>query len=198
MTAPSDPVERFARVTPPRDHARRVLARSGPAAWRVPPEQTPDGDAPRRPATRRVRRLAAAAALVAAGLVVARDVRLARDLDVMPPVAGAEWGGKGVDVPVLPPRAYWEMSAIGEFERLRPPPRPSRQSPPHEASAAATRASAGVGGTIAAWADIAPIEIDAIEAAPVTIEALAVPPAIDIAPVVIDPVVVTPVTEEEQ
>lgn len=61
----------------------------------------------------------AATALAVAAAVWQSD-RASRRIELPPPKASADWRGKGVDLPVLPPRAYWEMSATEEFARLRP------------------------------------------------------------------------------
>lgn len=189
----TDPLERFARVTPPRTHVRQVLERSGPGAGR-------------RRAVPLLRWLVPAATclvVMAGALVTIGTTRFDAPL-VVPPTSG-DWSGKGVDVPVLPPRAYWEMSAIEEFERLRPAQTRSRVTSRTMSAAPASAAASSFAARDVARlpaADmrppLAPIEIDAIETTPVAIEALAAPTPIDIAPVVIEPVMLSPLTQEEE
>jgi hypothetical protein len=196
----NDPsVERFAQVTPPPGHEARVRARSGPgAAGAVAGAPTPIGLI----AWRWVLPVAASALFV--GGAVWQSSRAARDVGLAPPAASDDWGGKGVDVPVLPPRAYWEMSALDEFERLRvtAPRRPARAATGRARAAStaldsATSAMAYVpDSNDVPWSPLPPIRLDDI-----TPEPLEVPPITGLEPlelesIHIDPIDIVPMDKE--
>lgn len=117
-------VERFARATPPGGHVGRVRARSGPGS-----------PASRRAASSAVTlawrwALPVAAAMAVLGAAVWQSDRTSHHVWFDAPEPAPYWSGKGLATPVLPPRAYWTMSAFDEFEQLRGPmPVPSRKRP---------------------------------------------------------------------
>lgn len=176
-------VERFARVTPPVGHEARVRARSGPAAdTRTVAAATPHGLAWRwvLPVT--------ASVLVVVGAVWQSN-RASRHVQLAPPAASDEWNGKGVDVPVLPPRAYWEMSAVDEFERLRETAPPARV----DLATRGERRPAAVRDVLARnWAphpsSLPPIVIEDISPESIEIPAIAAPEPIMLAPIDITPI----------
>jgi hypothetical protein len=178
-------VEQFARVTPPSGHEARVRARSGPgAADAGVVAHTPTGVAWRWVMP------VAASLLVVVGAVWQSN-RAARQVEVAAPAAPATWSGKGVDVPVLPPRAYWEMSALDEFEQLRATarrdPAPATTDGAREASTASDRY-----GVASNWtplpSSLPPIEIEDI--APAAIE---IPPVVAPAPITLAPIDIAPI-----
>ncbi len=101
-------IDEVARPEAPPGHTARVLARSGPIA-------------PARPAPVVPWRWAmpiAATLFVAAGALWQSD-RASRLAWFDLPSQATHWSGKGVDLPVLPPEAYWAMSPFEEFDRLQ-------------------------------------------------------------------------------
>lgn len=184
-------VERFARVMPPSGHEARVRARSGPGAANA----TAIGRTPAGVIAWRWVLPVAASALVAFGAVW-QSSRAARGVLLSPPAASHEWGGKGVDVPVLPPRAYWEMSALDEFERLRP------TAPRDRAPAATGGARAGstpldsVAGAMAygpvsndvPWSPLPPIRLDDITPEPLEVPAITGLEPLELESIHIDPI----------
>jgi hypothetical protein len=130
--------------------------------------------------------------------------RAARQVEVAAPAAPATWSGKGVDVPVLPPRAYWEMSAVDEFERLRDSrPAPGAAAPPRRNTAVRTnRAVVDVAHRIATgeppWSPLPPIELDDIAPVPLDVPAIAGLEPLELEPIHIDPIHIVPVDKEQK
>lgn len=178
-------VERFARVTPPSGHEARVRARSGPAA----DTRSVATAAPHGRAWRWV--LVVPSVLVVVGAVWQSN-RASRHVQLAPPVASSEWGGKGVDVPVLPPRAYWEMSAVDEFERLR------------ATSTASDRDS--VAGPVAygpvphdvPWSPLPPIRLDDITPDPLEVPAITGLEPLELESIHIDPIDIVSMDKEQE
>lgn len=191
-------VERFARVTPPSGHEARVRARSGPGAASAGlVAHTPTGVAWRWVMP------VAASVLVVAGAVW-QSTRAARQVEVAAPAAPATWSGKGVDLPVLPPRAYWEMSAVDEFARLRDSrPALAATAPPRRNTAARTNSAVvdvahRTAGGEPPWSPLPPIELDDIAPAPLEVPAIAGLDPIELEPIHIDPIDIVPVDKEQQ
>jgi hypothetical protein len=193
-------VERFARVTPPSGHEARVRARSGPGAIDAAArERTPSGGI----AWRWVGPRAASALVVVAA--VWQSGQATRDVLLFPPAAAEEWGGKSVDVPVLPPRAYWEMSALDEFERLRAT---ARRNPTRAATDSARTASTALDGdSVAAtaygpvphdvpWAPLPPIRLDDITPEPLEVPAITGLEPLELESIHIDPIDIVPMDKE--
>ena len=186
-------IERFARVTPPTGHEARVCARSGPGAVRT--AGTARTPAP-AVAWRWVLPVAASTLVVVGAVWQSRQA--ARDVLLFPPAASHEWGGKGVDVPVLPPRAYWEMSPFEEFERLRPSrPQssrvgrtwPDRERPrPVLAYTDAERP----------WEPLPPVDIVDITPSPLDVPPLPPLTPIDIPAIEIAPIEIVPHDQEQK
>lgn len=136
----------------------------------------------------------AATIAVVAGAVWQADGDSQR-VTMPPPVASPEWRGKGVDLPVLPPRAYWEMSAIEEFETLRPT-RPVELSHP-----SANLESSFETLTTAvpdALSSVPPIVIEDITPEPLAVHALGAPQPIALAPIEIAPIDIASLDKENR
>lgn len=190
-----DEVERFARVAPPRGHVARVLARSGPS-----PNVTSRVTVTLRPVPWRWVMPVAATMAIVAGAFWQAD-RSSRPVALPPPVASAEWRGKGVDLPVLPPRAYWQMSAVEEFAQLRPETRAAETVATVAANAGPRATPAAAASSPVAVAGAGPDAAPPVEAGPIAIEPLAVAPlgaaaALDLVPIGIAPIPVLPLTQE--
>ncbi len=207
MTRPPDPLARFARVTPPRDHVRRVLERTGSGPVNEQRRRPGDERAGNRHVLMPVRWLAASVAglVVIAGLLLVYQVRDMRDIGLVPPAAAGEWGGKGVDVPVLPPRAYWEMSAFEEFTRLEASRTAATRRETSSARAAAEprgtaqRSSAeGLPVNGPPQDGIAPIAIAAIDMGDIDVTPIGPLPAIAVGDIDVPELTVTPLSEEVQ
>lgn len=198
----NDPsVERFAQVTPPPGHEARVRARSGPGAIDTAvTARTPAGVI----AWRWVLPVAASV-LVVVGAAW-QSSQTTRDVLLAPPAASHEWGGKGVDVPVLPPRAYWEMSALDEFERLRATaprrPEPAATGRVREASTALE----SVAGSTAydpvpndvPWSPLPPIRLDDITPEPLEVPAITGLEPLELESIHIDPIDIVPMKKEQK
>jgi hypothetical protein len=192
-------VERFAQVTPPPGHEARIRARSGPGAVSATSiARTPSGVVAWRWIVP-----VAASALVVVGAVW-QSSRAARDVWLAPPAASHDWGGKGVDVPVLPPRAYWEMSALDEFEQLRAtaPRGPARgttgrarEASPLQGSLAGAVAYGPVPNDVP-WSPLPPIRLDDITPEPLEVPAIAGLEPLELESIHIDPIDIVPMDKE--
>lgn len=190
-------VERFARVTPPDGHESRVRARSGPAAEARTGEAAP----PHGVAWRWVMPVAASV-LVVVGAVW-QSTRAARQVEVAAPAAPATWSGKGVDMPVLPPRAYWEMSAFEEFERLRggrvaDAEIPSSVRPVRAVPRTVAAVAYHTSGRETPWTSLPPIQLDDIAPAPLEVAAISGLEPLELEPIRIEPIDIVPVDKEQE
>lgn len=202
MPSPPDPIERFAHVEPPQGHARRVLACSGPAT-----AARRDASAAPRPAPWRWVLPVAATLVVAVGAYVQSD-RVSRAVPLEVPPPDAAWSGKGVDVPVLPPRAYWEMSAVDEFARLRPDAtetsgdgRGTRRENSETRTGPALREmpTAALSRNVAfntPGPDAAPVQAEPIAVEAFEIEPIPTAPGVALAPIPIESIAIRPLAEE--
>jgi hypothetical protein len=189
MFDPDRHIADIARSEPPRGHMDRVLARSGPGAVAPAPRGVPW----------RWAMPVAATLLVVAGVWWQSD-RASRMVWFDLPDRTTHWTGKGVDVPVLPPEAYWAMSAFEEFERLRPsPPRTRRRDRAQIAEPALLEPDPAI---LAYWtprpSTLEPIVIDDITPAPIDIGELAPIEPIDVAPIVIEPIEISQIAGDER
>lgn len=193
----SDPiVERFARVSPPAGHAGRVRTRSGPRS-RANAETVPSTAAlPLRWVLP-----VAASTMVVIGAVWQSD-RASRQVWFDAPPVAPQWSGKGVDIPVLPPRAYWTMSAFDEFATLRggvsvapivPEPSTGVTHPATEDLVATRTDNAEAERP---WSPLAPIELDDIAPAPLEVPAITGLEPLTLEPIEIAPIDIIPVEEE--
>ena len=205
-------LEALARPEPPVDHLTRVLARTaGTPSWPSAHVAVGDGMS-RRTQWLRPRWLLPIAATVAAAVGGAWLVEgsLQTRLDV---VMGSTFATatadtsenrpsplirKPVDLPVLPPEAYWAMDPFEEWKRLRP-------STGHQAPAVG-RPAVGAGSPAAAavapgaWATetLPPIELHTIETAPIDIAPLAPLDDITVTAIALAPIVIAPVDAQEK
>ena len=205
-------LEALARPEPPVDHLTRVLARTaGTPSWPSADVAVGDGMS-RRTQLLRPRWLLPIAATVAAAVGGAWLVEgsLQTRLDV---VMGSTFATatadtsenrpsplirKPVDLPVLPPEAYWAMDPFEEWKRLRP-------STGHQAPAVG-RPAVGAGSPAAAavapgaWATetLPPIELHTIETAPIDIAPLAPLDDITVTAIALAPIVIAPVDAQEK
>lgn len=186
-------VERFARVQPRTGHVRRVCARSGPGMGGETLGESTSAGPPWRWVLP-----TAATVMVVAGAVWQWD-RASRPADIEVPRPAAVWSGKGVAVPVLPPRAYWEMSPFDEFERLRP----GRLRPADALSLASHTAPVAAALLASApaerpWEPLPPIEIEDITPTPLDVPPLPALQPIEIVPIEIVPIDIVSVDQEQQ
>lgn len=194
----SDPtIERFARVRPPAGHAGRVRARSGPGAT--------THARPARAATALPLRWVlpvAASVLLVVGAVWQSD-RASRQvwLDALP--VAPQWSGKGVDVPVLPPRAYWTMSAFDEFPQLRGEATSGVSVVPTPSTVVTRPAADDLVATMAhnaaaerPWSPLPPIELEDITPAPLEVPAITGLEPLALDPIEIAPIEIIPVDKE--
>ena len=205
-------LEALARPEPPVDHLTRVLARTaGTPSWPSAHVAIGDGMSGRTQLLR-PRWLLPIAATVAAAVGGAWLVEgsLQTRLDV---VMGSTFATatadtsenrpsplirKPVDLPVLPPEAYWAMDPFEEWKRLRP-------STGHQAPAVG-RPAVGAGSPAAAavapgaWATetLPPIELHTIETAPIDIAPLAPLDDITVTAIALAPIVIAPVDAQEK
>ena len=210
-------LEALARPQPAVDHVARVLARTG----------AEHDDGRRAAGYRRLRwALPVAASLLVAASVTwgRRDVplpeiatdfagtaaeradRAGRAADGSESRPYHPWGApREIDRPVLPPQAYWGMDAFEEWRRLG---RTFADGSAHRRPAVGDRSPAvpRTGATAAAarlaWAPVPsglpPIELESIEAPPLTIVPLAAPTPIDMAAITLEPIVTAPLEQEER
>lgn len=186
-------VERFARVRPPAGHAGRVRARSGPGAT--------THARPARAATALPLRWVlpvAASAMVVIGAVWQSD-RASRQIWIDAPPVAPQWSGKGVDVPVLPPRAYWTMSAFDEFESLRGHTAvlPSARRNSMAATAVAVTPPVMAGDWMLPLS-LPPIVIEDITTEPIQVVEISAPTPIALAPIDIVPIDIGSGEQEER
>jgi len=170
-------IDEIARPEPPRGHAGRVLARTGPAV-------AGPGHAAGR------LRLGWLAPIAAGVLVVAAVTWQSTSVSLLLPAADAEPRLRVLDRPVLPPEAYWAMSPFEEFARLQATaPRRDR----HAAARPAVIPSAPL--TLSQTLD--PIALTPIDPAPLEMAPLAAPAAITLDAITFEPIDVVPSNAQE-
>ena len=112
-----------------------------------------------------------------------------------------------LDLPVLPPQAYWAMDAFAEFETLRP----GRLAAARRGNVIATSghdarrpsaAHAAATDDELVWVPVpsglAPIELASIVPAPLVVAPLAPLEDLALAEIPIEPIVIAPLIEEER
>lgn len=199
-------LDAIARPEPPAGHVARVLARTG-----VREDERVAGTSFASFAAYRTTRwlVPALAACLVVLLAAAWQVSRAGgpDLDdVLRATAAAppEPGSQALDLnlPVLPPQAYWGMDAFDEFASLRPRRGTSggRDNGLAGASRAARDATGGLAGSLppALPSGLPPIELVDISAAPLAVAPLAPLEDIALEELSLTPIVVTPITEQEK
>jgi hypothetical protein len=205
-------LEALARPEPPVDHLTRVLARTAGTPSR-PSAHVAVGDGmSRRTQLLRPRWLLPIAATVAAALWGAWLVEgsLHTRLDM---VMGSTFATttadksenrpyplirKPVDLPVLPPEAYWAMDPFEEWERLRPSTGHRAPTVGRPAAGAGSRAAAPVAQRAWAMETLPAIELDTIETAPIDIAPLAPLDDITVTAITLAPIVIAPVDAQEK
>jgi len=206
-------LEALARPEPPVDHLTRVLARTAGTPSR-PSAHVAIGDGmSRRTQLLRPRWLLPIAATVAAAvggawlvegsLHTRLDVVMGRQADVRPVTAGSENRPspvirKPVDLPVLPPEAYWAMDPFEEWKRLRPSTGHQAPAVGRPAGGAGSPAAAAVAQGAWATETLPPIELHTIETAPIDIAPLAPLDDITVTAIALAPIVIAPVDAQEK
>lgn len=195
----------LARPEPPADHVARVLAGTSiQADGRAAPDpEIASAPAYKRPVWLMPALAAGVLVVVAAGWQLQQATH--SDLGDMlrataPSGPSAEAAPPDLNLPVLPPQAYWAMDAFDEFASLRP-----GASDLDDRQAAPRRQARGAGGDRLAGslrplppAGLAPIELEDISPAPVVMPPLASLEDIAFADLPLTPIVMTPITEEER
>ena len=195
----------LARPEPPADHVARVLARTGikdDGGASAGPDVA-SAPAYRRPAWLVPALAASVLVVVTAAWQVDRAARpdvdeaLQAMASTSPTATAAE---PDLNLPVLPPQAYWAMDAFTEFASLRPGARSTEDS--QSRSTPLTRGS-GVdrraGSLVAAQpSGLPPIELEDISPAPVGLSPLDSLEDIAFAELPLTPIVMTPITEQEK
>lgn len=179
----------LARPKPPPDHVERVLSRTSEAANAAGGLGSTYGQ------RRWLLPAVAASVLTALGVAwqIDRAVRAGVD-DILVATADSATAARVVapdlNLPVLPPEAYWAMDAFAEFESLRP-----------GAALQNTRVERGSRRPAPNWAPQAstlpPIELTDIAPAPVVVAPLAELADIAFAEIPLAPIAMDPIAEQE-
>jgi hypothetical protein len=204
-------LEALARPDPPVDHVARVLARTAGERVGWPSKSL----RPRwiLPIAATVFAALGGSWLIGRSLQTRLDVMMGRQADVLPVTAGSAFATATadksehqpyplirtpVDLPVLPPEAYWAMDPFEEWERLRPGT--GHRAPTVGRRAADTGPRTAAPSVQGAWATetLPPIELDTIETASIDIAPLAPLDDITVTAITLAPIVIAPVDVEEK